>query len=70
MLLGQIIIHWKFSFLLLCNIWINFLVKNFKFHSNGNIGKNTLSYFSSVYKDKLWSKYYSNQPSLSSTILS
>ena len=46
--------------------------KNFKFHSNLNVPKNTLSYFPSFYKDilKLWSKYYSNQPSLPSTILS
>ena len=46
--------------------------KNFKFHSNLNIPKNTLSYFPSFYKDilKLWTKYYSNQPSLPSTIVS
>ena len=46
--------------------------KNFKFHSNRNIPKNTLSYFPSFYKDimKLWTKYYSNQPSLPSTIVS
>ena len=43
------------------------LVKNFKFHSN-----HTLSYFPSFYKDmlKLRSKYYSSQPSLTSTIIS
>ena len=53
--------------------YINKLLgKNVKFHSNFNIPKNTLSYFSSVYKDilKLWSKYYSNQPSLPSNIVS
>ena len=46
--------------------------KNFKFSSNLNIPKNTLSYFRSFYKDilKLWAKYYSNQPSLPSTIVS
>ena len=46
--------------------------KNFKFHSNPNIPKNILSYFASLYKDilKLWSKYYSNQPFLTSTIVS
>ena len=46
--------------------------KNFKFHSNLNIPKNTLSYFPSFYKDMLilWTKYYSNKPSLPSTIIS
>ena len=46
--------------------------KNFKFHSNLKIQKITLSYFTSFYKDilKFWSKYYSNQPSLPSTIVS
>ena len=46
--------------------------KNFQFHSNLNIPKNTLSHFPSFYNDimKLWSKYYSNQPSLPSTITS
>ena len=45
---------------------------NLKFHSNINTPKNTLSYFPSFYKDilKLWSKYYSNQPCLPSTIVS
>ena len=46
--------------------------ENFTFHPKLNSLKNTLSYFPSFYKDKLkrWSKYYSNQPSLSSTIFS
>ena len=46
--------------------------ENCKFHSNLNIPRNTLSYFPSFYKDilKLWTKYYSNQPSLPSTIVS
>ena len=46
--------------------------KNFKFYSNLNIPKNTLSYFPSFYKDilKLWTKYCSNQPSLPSAIVS
>ena len=53
--------------------YINKLLgKNFKFHSNLNMPKNTLSYFPSFYKDmlKLRSKYYSNQPSLTSTTIS
>ena len=46
--------------------------KSFKFHSNFNIPKNIISYFPSFYKDilKFWSKHYSNQPSLPSTIIS
>ena len=50
----------------------NFFGENFKVHSNLNIPQNTLSYFPSFYKDilKLWTKYYSNQPSLPSTIIS
>ena len=53
-----------------CNIQI--FCKNFKFHSNLNILKNTLPYFPSFYKYilKPWSKYYLNQPSLPSTIIS
>ena len=69
--------------LLICNVsyelkiiplqYINKLFgKNFKFHSYLNIWKNPLSYSPSFYKDilKLWTKYYSNQPSLPSTIVS
>ena len=50
----------------------NFFGKNFEFHSNLNIPKNTLSYFPSFYKDILIlrTKNYSNQPSLPSTIVS
>ena len=46
--------------------------KNFKFHSNINIPENTVSYFPSFYNYmlKYWRKYYSNQPSLLSTIAS
>ena len=46
--------------------------ENFKFYSNLDILKNALSYFPSFYKDilKLWSKHYSNQPSLPSSIIS
>ena len=48
------------------------LSKNFKFHSNLNTPKNTVSYFPCFYKDilKLWSRYYSNQPSVRSNIAS
>ena len=45
--------------------------KNFKFNSNLNILKNVLSYFPSFYKDILiLCKYYSSQPSVTSTIVS
>ena len=50
----------------------NLFGKNFKFHSNLNFPKNTLSYLPSFYKNilKLWSKYYSNELFLPSIIVS
>ena len=44
--------------------------KNLKFHSNLNTLKNSFPYFPNfyIYILKLWSKYYSNQPSLPLTI--
>ena len=53
--------------------YINILFgKNFKFHPNLNIPKNILSYLPRFYKDilklNILNRYYSNQPSLPSTI--
>ena len=65
--------HWKFSWVENNSFAIYKLFgKSLKFYSNLNILKNTLSYFASFYKDilKLWSKYYSNQSSLPSNIIS
>ena len=74
MFLGETIIHWNLSWMENYSFAIYKLFGyNFKFHSNLNILKNTLSYFPIFYKDilKLWAKYYSNQPSLlPSTIVS
>ena len=51
---------------------LQYINKLFDKNSNLNIPKNTLSYFPRFYKDilKLWSIYYSNQPSLPLTIVS